>query len=227
MALTECPHCGEKKSGRHVRFCPKNPGRQKGKPIQSVAAPVVEARQPEIVAEVKTVPVEKLPTFAPPPAPKQKAGAVVDPTQPPVITSAELMRPIVDLVLDRFEKKLDELEPGHVAKTASQRPEPLTEKDRHALSTVYGLVLDKYLPETVMRAYGLEVSAVVLTLFVVVPKVLEYRDYWKAKQKMLKAEREQIPKETGFTGQYQLQNANPDALKEAYDRAVAQGRIPA
>lgn len=207
-------------------MCSKNPERRIGTPAKKAAAPAESA--PQIVAKVEPVPEAQLPNFSTPessqpPPPSGSSGTQDAIPQPNVIPSSQVVRPLIDVCLDAFEKRLQTVE----GRTPAQaRPQPFSEQDKNALATVYGACLDKYLPAAWLQKYGLEVSAVLLTVTIVVPKIFEYRAYYKQLHSKKKVEKK--PDEAGLGSSYQLQNGgDPDAaMKAAYERAIEEGRAP-
>lgn len=230
----KCPHCGQEKPSRHPMMCSKNPNRTVGTKITKAGStvqsdPAIQSSSPpQIVAKVEPVPEASLPNFSTPessqgPPPGAVAGAQETPLNN-VIPSAQVVRPLIDVCLDAFEKRLQTVE-GRAP--VQSRPEPFSEQDKNALATVYGACLDKYLPAAWLQKYGLEVSAVLLTVTIVVPKIFEYRAYYKQLHSKKKVEKQSD--EAGLGAGYQLQNGGGDpdaALKAAYARALEEGRAP-
>lgn len=226
---TDCPFCGESVDPRHPRFCNKNPNNPRNKapkPGKKVESGATVA--PQIVADVQNVPPEKLPKFDSPEPSKDASHPTAqdNPLTNAGMGSADAIRPLVDLLFTHLEKKVEEAE--HGVRARSGPPAPVPDKDKQALAAIYGMVLDKHLPAAWMAKWGLEVAAVLLTVTLVVPKVFEYRAYFKSKQGAKKVE-ERKPDEAGLSKGYQLQAAplSDEQLKNAYEKAVAERRVPA
>lgn len=189
------------------------------------------ASAPQIVAQLDPVADADLPDFTNPtpepaatPAPSAQAAAPgAQPPGPIVIPAAQVVRPIVDLICDQMEKRLQQAEGTYVP----GRPDPIPEKDRNALATIYGLVAEKHLPQAFMEKWGLEVAAVLLTVTILIPKVFEYRAYWKSREASMKAAAtQQQAARQEPAPRIQMNGGAEEAWKEAYARAQAEGRAP-
>lgn len=207
----------------HVRWCDGT--------VAVDAVKAVSDQSPEIVVRQEPVPEASLPDFVSPeptkppthPSASSAPGTSFSPppgaavVQPFVIPAAQVTRPIVDLICDQLEVRLQQAE----GVWKPSRPKPIPDKDREALSTLYGLVLEKHLPAAWMQKWGLEVAALLLTVTVLVPKVFEYRNYYADMMKKKKSE----PKDTA--GVNLSPNGGPvDAWKEQYALAQREGRAP-
>ncbi len=229
MKTVTCPHCNETKPSRHPGMCSKNPNRLKR--TKGAASPSSESHAPVIEVQQSPVPEDQLPSFESPPetpatsAPTTSASpqAGTPPQAPPQVTGADVIRPLIDLAFDQLEKKLDEMDPTQAPKPPD-RPAPIPQKDRDAVSTVYGLLLDKYLPGSV-QTWGLEAAALVLTLTVVVPKLFEYRAYWKYKTAQYEhAQRAQQLRESPPSGATFTPPTDEDPMKAAGEAMLQRQR---